>query len=164
MKKFLIAALAGICAAGLAAGAAAQTPAASSNATAKPKIAKKHVVRKKKSTAAAAKQEAIAEGAVRWSCEDGAALYIKGDMKRDQILTVYWNKHNYQLPRQSTTTGADRFHDLASGLDLVVIPTKAMLLDDKNDERLADECKTPAMAESGTPAPTQANALLKGKQ
>ncbi len=32
-------------------------------------------------------------------------------MKRDQIVTVRWANKNYSLPRQPTTTGADRFHD-----------------------------------------------------
>ncbi len=32
-------------------------------------------------------------------------------MKRDQIVTVHWAQKDYHLPRQDTTTGADRFHD-----------------------------------------------------
>ena len=80
--------------------------------------------------------------------------YLKGDMKRDQIVTVHWANKNYNLPREATTTGADRFHDAATGMDLVVIPTKAMLFSDKDSSRLADECKTPEMAQ-GAPAPTQ---------
>ena len=79
-------------------------------------------------------------------------------MKRDQIVTVHWANKNYNLPREATTTGADRFHDAASGMDLVVIPTKAMLFSDKDSSRLADECKTAAMIQ-GAPAPTQSNAI-----
>ena len=79
---------------------------------------------------------------------------------RDRIVTVHWANKNYNLPREATTTGADRFHDAATGMDLVVIPTKAMLFQDKDSSRLADECKTTAMMQ-GAPAPTQSNAINK---
>ena len=105
--------------------------------------------------------DAITEGSTKWSCNEGLAFYLKGDMKRDQVVTVNWAKKDYQLPREATTTGADRFHDAATGMDLVVIPTKAMLFSDKDSSRLADECKTDEMAAAGTPAPTQSNALIK---
>jgi hypothetical protein len=110
---------------------------------------------------AAAKVDAIPEGSTKWSCNEGLAFYLKGDMKRDQVVTVNWAKKDYQLPRESTTTGADRFHDAATGMDLVVIPSKAMLFSDKDSSRLADECKTDEMAAAGAPAPTQSNALIK---
>ena len=84
-------------------------------------------------------------------------------MKRDAIVTVHWAKKDYKLPRESTTTGADRFYDPASGMDLVVIPTKAMLFSDKDSSRLADECMTPEMAAGGT-APTQSNELIKNAE
>ena len=45
-------------------------------------------------------------------------------------------------------------------MDLVVIPTKAMLFSDKDSARLADECKTAAM-DQGAAAPTQSNAIQK---
>jgi hypothetical protein len=83
-------------------------------------------------------------------------------MKRDQILTMFWEGRNYKLPRQQTTTGADRFFDAASGLDLVVIPTKAMLFTHRDGgSRLADECMTQAMSDQNKLAPTQSVELLK---
>jgi hypothetical protein len=48
-------------------------------------------------------------------------------------------------------------------MDLVVIPTKAMLFSDKDSSRLADECMTPEMAAGGA-APTQSNALIKNAE
>ena len=48
-------------------------------------------------------------------------------MKRDQIVTVNWAQEGLPPAAPNTTTGADRFHDSASGMDLVVIPSKAML-------------------------------------
>ncbi|MGG1949162.1 hypothetical protein AB1286_30860 [Trinickia sp. NRRL B-1857] len=122
--------------------------------------APKHRLVKRKSTKAVAKTDPVPEGSVLWSCQDGLSFDLKGDMQRDQIVTVHWASKNYNLPREATTTGADRFHDAATGLDLVVIPTKAMLFSDHDGSRLADECKTAAMTQ-GAPAPTQSNALQK---
>jgi len=73
---------------------------------------------------------------------------------------MYYDGKSFQLPRRDTTTGADRFYDMASGMDLVVIPTKAMLFSDKEDDRIADECKTDAMIHQNELAPTQSNAIL----
>jgi len=122
--------------------------------------APKHRLIKRKSMKSVAKTDPVPEGSVLWSCEDGLSFDLKGDMQRDQIVTVHWANKNYNLPREATTTGADRFHDAATGLDLVVIPTKAMLFSDHDGSRLADECKTAAMTQ-GAPAPTRSNALQK---
>ena len=168
MNKLLIAAIAGTLATTsvfVSADAFAATSTESSAAKAKrPAPARRLIKRSPKAeAAAAAKTDPIPEGAVKWSCKDGNAFYLKGDMKRDAIVTVNWAKKDYRLPRQDTTTGADRFHDSASGMDLVVIPSKAMLFSDKDSSRLADECMTPEMA-AGGPAPTQSNALIKNAE
>ncbi|SAL75603.1 signal peptide protein [Caballeronia udeis] len=152
----------------LAADATTTTTTPAKSTTAKKAVAKRpaparRLIKRKPGAEAkaAAKVDAIPDGATKWSCNEGLAFYLKGDMKRDQVVTVNWAKKDYQLPRETTTTGADRFHDAASGMDLVVIPTKAMLFSDKDSSRLADECKTDEMAAAGTPAPTQSNALIK---
>ncbi|MDR6378366.1 hypothetical protein J2776_005087 [Paraburkholderia caledonica] len=145
------------------------TDAAAETATAAKPAAKKAVakrpqprrlIKRKENPAKEAKVDPVPEGAEKWSCKEGLAFELKGDMKRDQIVTVHWANKNYNLPREATTTGADRFHDAATGMDLVVIPTKAMLFQDKDSSRLADECQTAAMAQ-GAPAPTQSNAINK---
>ena len=172
MNKLLIAAVVGALStsgmlATTSALAADATTAAPAKATAKatpkrPAPARRLIKRRPAAEAkAAAKVDPIPEGSTKWSCNEGLAFYLKGDMKRDQIVTVNWAKKDYQLPRQATTTGADRFHDSATGMDLVVIPSKAMLFSDKDESRLADECKTADMAASGAPAPTQSNELIK---
>jgi len=165
MKKLLIAAVvASLSATSLVAAnnAFAQNGAtAPKTAATKAKApAPKHRLVKRKSTKSAAKTDPVPEGSVLWSCNEGLSFDLKGDMKRDQIVTVHWAHKNYNLPREATTTGADRFHDAATGLDLVVIPTKAMLFSDHDGARLADECKTAEMVQ-GAPAPTQSNALQK---
>lgn len=123
------------------------------------KAARQRVVYRKSAARrkTAAASSLIPHGAVKWSCEGNKILYVNGDLKRDKVLTVHWARRNYKLPRQTTTTGADRFHDPASGLDLVVIPSKAMLLNDKNASRLADECKTQAMAQASLPTASNLN-------
>ncbi|RDV00232.1 hypothetical protein [Trinickia dinghuensis] len=164
MKKLLIAAVAASLSLTTLVGANTAfaqngTTTATKKKTAK-KPAPKHRLIKRKSTKTVAKNDPVPEGSVLWSCEDGLSFDLKGDMAKDQIVTVHWANKNYNLPRESTTTGADRFHDAATGLDLVVIPTKAMLFSDHDGSRLADECKTAAMSQ-GAPAPTQSNALQK---
>ncbi|NLP59983.1 hypothetical protein [Paraburkholderia sacchari] len=157
MKKLLIATVIGALSTTMMLAA---TEAAAQTTTATPKKpAPKHkIIKRKANPAKEAKVDPIPEGSEHWSCAEGMQFDLKGDMARDQIVTVHWANKNYNLPRQTTTTGADRFHDAATGLDLVVIPTKAMLFSDKDSSRLADECKTVAM-QQGAPAPTQANAL-----
>ncbi|PXW16006.1 hypothetical protein [Paraburkholderia caballeronis] len=170
MKKLLIAAVVGALSSTMMLGATeavaqsasgttkpAAKPAAK-KATAKRPAPKNRLIKRKPNPAREAKVDPVPDGSEKWSCAEGLAFDMKGDMKRDQIVTVHWADKNYNLPRQPTTTGADRFHDAASGLDLVVIPTKAMLFSDKDGSRLADECKTVAMAQ-GAPAATQSNSL-----
>jgi hypothetical protein len=165
MKKLLIATLIGTMSATMslaATDAAAQTQ--STHSAPAKKTAKapapRHRLIKRKPRETVAKTDPIPEGSVKWNCKEGLSFDLKGDMKRDQIVTVHWANKNYQLPREATTTGADRFHDAASGLDLVVIPMKAMLFSDHDSSRLADECQTVDMVQ-GAPAPTQSNALKK---
>ncbi|SIT45741.1 conserved exported hypothetical protein [Paraburkholderia ribeironis] len=165
MKKLMIAAVIGALSSTML--TVATDAAAADTATAKPAtkaVAKRpeprRLIKRKPNAAKEAKVDPVPEGSEKWSCKEGLAFDLKGDMKRDQVVTVHWANKNYTLPRESTTTGADRFHDAATGMDLVVIPTKAMLFQDKDSSRLADECKTAAM-EQGAPAPTQSNAINK---
>ena len=170
MKKLLIAAVVGalsstmlIAATDASAQTASATAATSTLAKKAKRPAPKRLIKRKPNPAKEAKVDPVPDGAVKWSCNEGLSFDLKGDMKRDQIVTVHWANKNYNLPRETTTTGADRFHDAASGLDLVVIPTKAMLFSDNDGSRLADECKTVEMSQ-GTPAPTQSNELIKNPQ
>jgi hypothetical protein len=164
MKKLMIAAVIGALSTTMltvATDAAAQTTTTTPAAKAVPKRPQpKRLIKRKANPAKEAKVDPVPDGAEKWSCNEGLSFDLKGDMKRDQIVTVHWANKNYNLPRETTTTGADRFHDAASGMDLVVIPTKAMLFSDKDSSRLADECKTAAMVQ-GSPAPTQSNAINK---
>ena len=149
MNKFIVGACAGVLSLAASQYATAQAPA---------KPAAKKAPAKKRAAKKAAPVAAVKPEGVEWKCELGNELYLKGDMARDQIITMHWKGKNYQLPRQMTRTGADRYFDQKTGMDLVVIPSKAMLFDRNEGHRLADECQTAEMA-AGAPAPTQAGAL-----
>lgn len=133
---------------------AAAKPAAQKSTPKKPAARK---TTRTKAAAAGAAAAAVPQG-VKWDCELGNHLYIDGDMPRAEVITLNWKGSNHKLPRQTTVTGADRYFDPHSGLDLVVIPSKAMLFDKKAGQRLTDECQTEAMR-AGEAAPTQAGAL-----
>jgi hypothetical protein len=158
MKKLCLTALVALCSAAIVPTAFA---AESATTTTKKPAPKKKAPAKKKAVVAAAPAQPD-EGSEQWSCKENQKLFIKGDMKRDQVLTMFWEGRNYKLPRQQTTTGADRFYDAASGMDLVVIPAKAMLFTHRDGgSRLADECMTQAMSEQNKLAPTQSVELIK---
>ncbi len=158
MKKLCLTALVALCSAAIVPTAFA---AESTTTTTKKHAPKKKAPAKKKAVVAAPPAQPD-EGSEQWSCKENQKLFIKGDMKRDQILTMFWEGRNYKLPRQQTTTGADRFYDAASGMDLVVIPAKAMLFTHRDGgSRLADECMTQAMSEQNKLAPTQSVELIK---
>ncbi|KAI3589931.1 hypothetical protein ACIPID_01520 [Cupriavidus sp. CER94] len=134
------------------------TGAAMAQEPAKKPAATKKAPAKKSTKAAAAAPAAVQPTGEKWQCELGHAIWISGNMQRDEVITVHWDGRNYRLPRQSTVTGADRYFDQASGLDLVVIPSKAMLFNKNLGQRLADECQNADM-QAGGAAPTQAGAL-----
>ncbi|GJG96429.1 hypothetical protein [Cupriavidus pauculus] len=151
MKQLVLAACIGALTLTSAGAALAQEPAKKPAAT-------KKAPAKKTSTKAAAAAPAVVPAGEKWQCELGHAIWISGNMLRDEVITVHWDGRNYRLPRQSTVTGADRYFDQASGLDLVVIPSKAMLFNKNLGQRLADECQSADMQAGGS-APTQAGAL-----
>ncbi|WP_420997053.1 hypothetical protein ACKI2N_013465 [Cupriavidus sp. 30B13] len=120
--------------------------------------AKKAPAKKNTKKTVAAKEVPPEPTGEKWQCELGHAIYISGNMLRDEVIVVNWEGKEYRLPRQSTVTGADRYFDARSGMDLVVIPSKAMLFNKTAGQRLADECQTADMLAGGS-APTQAGAL-----
>nr|WP_315596995.1 hypothetical protein [uncultured Cupriavidus sp.] len=150
MKQLVLAACIGALTLTSAGAALAQEPAK------KPAATKKST--KKSTKTAAAAPAAVEPSGEKWQCELGHAIWISGNMQRDEVLTVHWEGKDYRLPRQSTVTGADRYFDARSGLDLVVIPSKAMLFNKNLGQRLADECQSADMQAGGS-APTQAGAL-----
>jgi len=71
-------------------------------------------------------------------CELGNRVDLAG-AGSDVKLT--WKGRSYQMATVSTTTGAVRLEDKASGLVWIQIPAKSMLLNSKLGQQLANECK-----------------------
>ncbi|MEM4987448.1 hypothetical protein V8G57_08630 [Collimonas sp. H4R21] len=71
-------------------------------------------------------------------CELGNRVDLAG-AGSDVKLT--WKGRSYPMTTVSTTTGAVRLEDKASGLVWIQIPAKSMLLNSKLGQQLANECK-----------------------
>ncbi len=78
------------------------------------------------------------------SCELGQTLSIAGNMLLDEAVVMGWKGRIYRMMRVGTSTGAHRFENRASGLILISIPSKAMLLDGRRGEPVANECRAGA--------------------
>lgn len=77
-----------------------------------------------------------------YRCELGRSVQVKnvsGDM---QTATIRWNNREHLLRAVGARSGALRYEDPASGLVWLMIPGKSMLLDAKQGQRLADECRS----------------------
>lgn len=56
-------------------------------------------------------------------------------------VKLTWKGRSYPMTTVSTTTGAVRLEDKASGLVWIQIPAKSMLLNSRQGQQLANECK-----------------------
>lgn len=73
-----------------------------------------------------------------FSCDQGNKVDIASGSKDDVSLT--WRGTKYAMLPVSTTTGAVRFENQASGLVWIQIPAKSMLLNTRQGAQLANEC------------------------
>lgn len=88
--------------------------------------------------------EANIEGSIvtNFNCELGnkiSTYYNDGD---DKHIAIRWKNKVHRLRRIGTSTGAHRFENRKAGLVWIHIPSKAMLLDSKKGQQLANECKS----------------------
>ena len=74
-------------------------------------------------------------------CERNQLVTLGGDVRLDSTLEMKWKGTLYKMLRVGTSTGAHRFEDPVSGLILISIPGKAMLLDGRRGEPVANECR-----------------------
>ncbi len=88
-----------------------------------------------------------------YNCELGNKVTIYHNDKDAEHIAIRWKKRLHRLTRVGTTTGAQRFENAVFGLIWIGIPSKAMLLDSKQNRQLANECKD---AEQLAPAPAMA--------
>ena len=73
-------------------------------------------------------------------CGSHLSFSMKASDAKDDAIDITWKGRHYHLAREATTTGAYHFDDPKTGLTLIQIPTKSMLLDHKHMIRLADDC------------------------
>jgi hypothetical protein len=156
MKKLLCAfLLIGMSAAIVPAFAQSSTP----TATKKPvkKVVKKAAAVAAPAAAAVAdddNQEDLGEANIEGStvtnfnCELGNKVTIYTNDNDDKHIAIRWKDKVHRLGRIGTSTGANRFENRKAGLVWINIPSKAMLLDSKKGQQLANECRNPEQAKA----------------
>lgn len=79
---------------------------------------------------------------VEYKCELGASITTYTHPTDDQIIAMRWKNRLYKLTKVQTSTGANRFENDKAGLVWIDIPAKALLLDSRRGQQLANECKS----------------------
>lgn len=86
-------------------------------------------------------QLAIPVAGGTYRCDENARVDITPDMRDAMRIDVGWQGQRYSLTRQSSFSGLPRYEDSVSQLVWVVLPWKALLLDGRSGQPLANECK-----------------------
>lgn len=134
-------------------GAFAQT----AGTPAKKEVTKKPVASKAGKPAAAAGSALIADdkeedlgkaeidGSIvtEYLCEFGVKITTYHNENDDQYIALRWKNSVERLRRIGTSTGANRFENRRFGIVWIHIPSKAMLLDSRKGQQLANECRNP---------------------
>jgi hypothetical protein len=76
-----------------------------------------------------------------FKCDIGRSVSIKSVATDLSSIVVTWQKRDYVLPGGRTGSGALRFEDAKAGLAWIIIVGKAMLLDTRKGQQLANDCK-----------------------
>lgn len=76
-----------------------------------------------------------------YRCELGKRLEVKTVSADQQTAVLKWNQRDYTMKAVGARSGAARYEDASTGLVWLMISTKSMLLDSKQGQRLADECR-----------------------
>lgn len=80
---------------------------------------------------------------IEYKCADGDKLTIYRNPANEQEVALGWNKQIHSMTRVETESGAERLENNAQGLLWIGIPAKAMLLDSKKGQKLANGCMKP---------------------
>ncbi len=130
----------------------------SATATPKKEAVKKKPVKKTAKKAAPAAGEALVadeneedlgeaniEGSTvtEYSCELGNRITTYNNESDDKYMAIRWKNSVHRLRRVGTSTGANRFENRKYGIVWINIPSKAMLLDSRKGQQLANECRNP---------------------
>ena len=94
--------------------------------------------------------EANIEGSTvtNFNCELGNKITTYSNVGDDKYMAIRWKDKVHRLRRIGTSTGANRFENRKAGLVWINIPTKAMLLDSRKGQQLANECRDPEQAKA----------------
>ncbi|RBA23418.1 hypothetical protein [Herminiimonas fonticola] len=94
--------------------------------------------------------EANIEGSTvtHFNCELGNKITTYSNAGDDKYMAIRWKDKVHRLRRIGTSTGANRFENRKDALVWINIPTKAMLLDSKKGQQLANECRDPEQAKA----------------
>lgn len=94
--------------------------------------------------------EANIEGSTvtHFNCELGNKITTYSNVGDDKYMAIRWKDKVHRLRRIGTSTGANRFENRKDALVWINIPTKAMLLDSKKGQQLANECRDPEQAKA----------------
>ncbi len=94
--------------------------------------------------------EANIEGSTvtQFNCELGNKITTYSNAGDDKYMAIRWKDKVHRLRRIGTSTGANRFENRKAALVWINIPTKAMLLDSKKGQQLANECRDPEQAKA----------------
>lgn len=141
---------------------AQSTAATPSKETTKKKPVKKSFKKKKAKPVKAAKAAAANEAAVdgddddpgevkigsattvtNFNCELGNKITTYANADDDKHIAIRWKDKLHRMRKIGTSTGAQRFENHKVGLVWIDIPSKAMLLDSKKGQQLANECRSP---------------------
>ncbi len=90
---------------------------------------------------ASAQSSGLSINAGVYQCELNQNVHIRkvSDDKRQAVLS--WAKKDYTMKAVDTQSGALRYEDKGSGLVWLMISGKSMLLNAKQGQRLADNCR-----------------------
>jgi hypothetical protein len=76
-----------------------------------------------------------------YSCELNNKVTIYRNLMDDSHIALRWKNRLRLMDKVGTTTGAQRYENVKTGLVWIGIPSKGILLDSKQSRQLANECK-----------------------
>lgn len=85
--------------------------------------------------------QGVALKAGTYQCELNQSVRFEKVSADQKSAVLKWGKRDYQMKAVGTSTGAIRYEDKASGMVWLMIANKSMLLNQKQGQRLADECR-----------------------
>jgi hypothetical protein len=77
-----------------------------------------------------------------YRCDQGRVLQFRQVSADAQTAVLKWNERDYPMRAVGARSGALRYEHADSGLVWLMIPSKSMLLDTRQGQRLADACRT----------------------